>query len=445
MVRPVTASNVETVSTVSGDDAPLRFLVVSPRQTFAVDVPPEGRLRIGRVPECEIVIDDESVSRVHAIVHVGPPMTIEDAGSRNGTIVVGTKLGEHESMPVPLGGAITIGRAVLMLDRTVDLRDRRPSETEALPPVIASPPMKKLFETVEMIAQAPLSALVLGETGVGKDVVARAIHDRSGRAKAPFVAINCAALPETILESELFGYVKGAFTGADRPKKGLFEAADGGTIFLDEVGELSMATQAKLLRVLETGEVMPLGSSQAKHVDVRVIAATNRDLRTLVAQAKFRGDLFFRLDGISVRVPPLRERPTDIRPLAEAFVTRTATRLGRTPPRIDPVFIATLEAHDWPGNVRELRSVIERAMTLAGSSLLLGTEHLVLKGALSAGPESQDPGLSGDERRERDRINAALRSTSGNQSEAAKLLGMSRRTLIRRLEQYDIGRPRKNS
>ena len=238
--------------------------------------------------------------------------------------------------------------------------------------------MQRLYALLDVIAPSPLSVLVLGETGVGKEVFAEALHQRSQRRAKPLLKLNCAALPATIHEAELFGYEKGAFTGATAAKPGLFEAADGGTVMLDEIGDLPLVTQAKLLRVLETGEVLRLGSVKTTTVDVRFISATNVDLEARVEAGTFRADLFFRLDGISVVLPPLRDRKADIAPLARMFTARVATRMDRTAPQLSRDAIALLEQHAWPGNVRELRNVIERALAFDPLPPALSAEHLRL-------------------------------------------------------------------
>jgi transcriptional regulator with GAF, ATPase, and Fis domain len=362
-------------------------------------------------------------------------------------VVLGSRVPPGERVPLPLGAVVQIGHAVLVLVRKPEAL-ATPHEGAAPPVVVASSAMRQLFEQLQVFASSHLSILVLGETGAGKEVVARAIHARSSRANRPFVALNCAALPESILESELFGHTKGAFTGAAQAKVGLFEAANGGTLFLDEVGDLALVTQAKLLRVIETGEVMPLGSVRPARVDVRFVAATNRDLRGLVQTGRFREDLYFRINGMTVVVPPLRERKEDLAPLVASFASAAAARLGRAAPRFDTTAMATMEAHDWPGNVRELRNVVERTVTMAQGAPVLGAQHVMMpldvRPALSASsptmPASQGPDAAANER---DRIVLALTRAAGNQTVAAKLLGISRRTLIRRMEEYAIARPRK--
>ncbi len=230
--------------------------------------------------------------------------------------------------------------------------------------------MRKVLQQIRLVAPTDATVLVHGESGVGKELVARAIHDQSPRAKGPLIRVNCGAVPESLFESEFFGHVRGAFTGALKDKLGRFELAHGGTLLLDEIGETPLALQAKLLRVLQEGELERVGDTRTRKVDVRVIAATNRDLRAEVDAGRFRQDLYYRLSVFPIEVPPLRERPDDLRVLAEHFVARAAARLKRPPPRLAPGAFAQLVAHDWPGNVRELQNVIERAVILSGRGAL---------------------------------------------------------------------------
>ena len=424
---------------------------------------------LGREPECDVMIDDPSVSRRHALLSVGPRISLEDLGSTNGTSIQGRKLVPGERGPLALGTVFEVGSATLVLQRTTALGAPSHKTPPELPgTVVRDPAMKRLYEMLDVVAPTGLSVLILGETGVGKEVFAEALHRRSSRVGAPFLKLNCAALPESILEAELFGYEKGAFTGATQTKVGLFEAADGGTLFLDEVGEMAPSTQTKVLRALESGEVMRLGSSTTRKVDVRFLSAANRDLRKLVASGGFRADLFFRLNGITMTLPPLRKRPEDVLPLAEVFLERAARKLGKPSPRIGEEARGALSAHPWPGNVRELRNVIERAVVLAQGEILR-PEHLLLhEGELEPpsevpatktpipGPPADDdqvtmripvgataPELKGKlEEFERAQILEALAKTTGNQTRAAKLLGIARRTLIKKMIRYGIERPR---
>ncbi|MDB4937855.1 MAG: hypothetical protein JWP87_4827 [Labilithrix sp.] len=476
----------------------------------AIPLPRQLRIVVGRMHTCDIVIEDESVSRQHAaITNAGPlGLSIEDLGSRNKTKVMGRSLSRGETAALAVGTVVEIGYATMFVQvgRPPGARGSSPGLPGAQrqgahgSAVILDPTMQRLYALLDIIAPSPLNVLVLGETGTGKEVFAEAIHNGSRRAHAPLLRINCAALSGSLLESELFGHEKGAFTGAHAAKAGLFESADGGTVFLDEVGELPLDTQAKLLRVIERGEVMRLGSVQPRRVDVRYVAATNRDLQQLIAENRFRSDLFFRLNGFSVTLPPLRKRRREVVPLARFFLDRVAQ--GRQY-ALGPNAEASLENYPWPGNVRELKNVVERAIVLAGPAGNIEPMHLQLPDALT-GQDSSDaygaqeiigpndtipptpyggvphagvphlgwqkpqqpmqpmgptPGFGvsavgggpvnpNDLRAQREswekqQILGALEKTSGNQKEAAVLLGISRRTLINKIEAYGIARPRK--
>ena len=319
----------------------------------------------------------------------------------------------------------------------------------------------------DLAAEDPATAaIVIVETGVGKEVFAETIHRRSPRAQKPFLRLNCAALAESLLESELFGHERGSFTGAVAQKNGLLEGADGGTVFLDEIGELPLATQVKLLRVLEQRTVTRVGGLKPRAIDVRFIAATNRDLEADVERGRFRQDLFFRLNGISLMIPPLRERAGEIEALARAFI-RQAFQAGGAKggePELSPGALILLERYSWPGNIRELRNVIERAVLLCAGAPI-GPEHLPIEKmgnmlvpapdsgkfpAIDLGPmaSSGQPHAAPNLRREleafeKQRILDALERCAGNQTKAARRLGMSRRTLVSRLEEYGLPRPRK--
>jgi transcriptional regulator with GAF, ATPase, and Fis domain len=229
----------------------------------------------------------------------------------------------------------------------------------------ASPPMLALFDLIERAAPSDVPVLIVGETGTGKELVARALHERSRRRKGPFLAENCAAISPSLLESELFGHKRGSFTGAIADRKGHFVAASGGTLLLDEIGDMPLEMQVKLLRVLEEGEVRPVGASRVEEVDVRVLAATNRDLAKLVAERRFREDLYYRLNVVRIELPPLRERPSDVEPLVRAFVAREARRTGRAPAVVEPEALRRLAAAPWPGNVRQLENEVRRALALS--------------------------------------------------------------------------------
>lgn len=300
-----------------------------------------------------------------------------------------------------------------------------------------SRPMVRLFERIGRVAPSPAPLLVTGETGVGKELVARAVHRASGR--GPFVALNCSALPEQLVESEVFGHVRGSFTGAHRDAEGLFEAADGGTLFLDEIADLPPRLQPKLLRAIETGEIRRVGEVDSRAVDIRVIAATNRDLSALVDAGEFREDLYWRLNVLQVDVPPLRERRADIPILVEWFLARKGPRSPRGSARMSPSALEVLAEHSWPGNVRQLFGVVEHALTLADEGEIrpemLPADILTSAriGELVRDGLGREATLA---ELEREYIYATLARVNGNKTEAARVLGIPRRTLYRRLATY---------
>ncbi|SRR6266540_4002927 len=334
----------------------------------------------------------------------------------------------------------------------------RGAEIDGAPVVLHDESMRRVHLFAERMAQGNISVLILGETGVGKEILAEAIHRASPRNGKPFVRLNCAALADTLAESELFGYERGAFTGAVQSKQGLLETAEGGTVFLDEVGELSMPLQGKILRVLETHEVIRVGGLKPKKIDVRFVAATNRDLEAGVVAGTFRRDLYFRLNGATLAIPSLRERRSEILLLANSFITQTCRQLRREPLVISTHAKSFLERHSWPGNVRELKNVIERAVLLCTGDEIR-PEHLPVEKMGEVVVESR-PFFGHSHRHETDddddseaptlfradqrtKILDALTRCAGNQSRAAKLLGISRGTLISRLDSLGIARPRK--
>jgi transcriptional regulator with GAF, ATPase, and Fis domain len=313
-------------------------------------------------------------------------------------------------------------------------------------------PMASIWRRLEMVAKTPLPVLIVGETGAGKELAADWLFSCSGRGLR-LLKVNCAGLSESLVESELFGHVRGAFTGAHAARTGLFEAADGGSLFLDEVGELPLATQAKLLRALESGEVTRLGSNEARKVDVRIVAATHRDLPSRIRAGAFREDLYFRLNGLSIRIPPLRERRGEIVPLARGFIERFSARVARPAPTLALCAETALRAHPWPGNVRELRHTLERCVALLDSDAgCILAEHLELHDQT---PETRvsTPEQTGRTstlrtewlKLERAEIMSALEQCGGNQKCAAELLGISRRSLTNKLNAHSVPRPRKRS
>jgi DNA-binding NtrC family response regulator len=290
----------------------------------------------------------------------------------------------------------------------------------------------------ELVAESKSTVLVTGETGTGKELVARAIHARSAQRTMPLIKVNCAAIPETLLESELFGHVRGAFTGATFTKKGRFALAEGGTIFLDEIGTISLTVQAKLLRVLQDREFEPLGAERTQRVDVRVIAATNRDLRQLVSEGKFLEDLFYRLNVIPIEMPPLRDRREDIPPLVQHFVGRFAERTGKTIEGVDDKAMTELTRYEWPGNVRELENTIERAVVLSTEPLLT-SRTVWLMSATATPATAAVPSLKlhqNLEWAERETMRRALEQARGVKKDAAELMGISQRALSHYLAKY---------
>jgi two-component system response regulator AtoC len=628
-----------TGNTPAGDEASdrLSVLIISDRLVTTRPLPASGEVRIGRAPNADVVIDDPSISRAHATLSIGPPLTMRDLGSANGTRVRDRMLSAHETVEVAPGDVILLGNAtlivqrrappvraqriwahdyfearleeecargqrdggnfavarlhvspapqpqvlqevltaesrqsdvvgqygpeeieVLLLDTTPEaaaaavtrmaelLRRRRivvqsglacypanglgahelihraspfphhqePTADAAVSAaIVADRRMQDLYGLAERIAAGNITVLILGETGVGKEVLAERVHKMSPRSAKPYLKLNCAALSETLLESELFGHERGAFTGAMNMKQGLLETADGGTVFLDEVGELPHSIQVKLLRVIEERVVLRVGGLKPRPLDVRFIAATNRDLENEITRGTFRQDLFFRLNGATLVIPPLRERTSEIPDLARAFAAQAARQMGLpAQPALTSEALELMLAYSWPGNIRELRNVVERAVLLCGRGPVepahLPLEKMratlamrppapppptVMPSSLSAsfGPTSPvrpqtghptipapiaarrapplaaptgDPRFVGDKTlpivlgdlfagkpqaqswepdQERERILEALNACAGNQTAAARMLGIARRTLINKLELFGISGPRK--
>jgi DNA-binding NtrC family response regulator len=355
-----------------------------------------------------------------------------------GTAVAAMKSGAFNYISKPFKAdeiRLTITRA--LEQRAAALAGARaPSASDGGEPVQLvghSPIMAELYRTIALAAMGRSTILIQGESGTGKELVARAIHQHGDRAKAPFVTINCAALPDTLLESELFGYARGAHSTALRDKPGLIEAAFGGSLFLDEVGDTSLSLQSKLLRVLEDSETRRLGDNRPIHTDVRIIAATNKDLAALVRNNQFRTDLYYRLHVVTIALPPLRERKEDIPLLVEHFIKRYNAFTHKSVSGVAPEVLERFQRHDWPGNVRELENIIERA-------ILLNTKSSIrIEDIPSALGVPEPPAATFTLREmERRQINQALQKTGGNVTAAANLLGIDRRTLYRKAAEYEI-------
>jgi DNA-binding NtrC family response regulator len=348
----------------------------------------------------------------------------------------------------------TLGRALgrrrmARADRTSEGQAADSGRTASAPALVGhSPAIIQVMKTLARVAPSQASVLVVGETGTGKELVARTIHYYSDRADRRFVAVNCSALAEGLLESELFGHVKGAFTGANAARPGLFREADKGTLFLDEIGDISPGLQARLLRALQEHEIVPVGSETPVKVDVRVLAATHRDLPALVREGRFREDLYYRLNVVTLLLPPLRERRQDVPLLLDHFLRSLAARHGRGRLAVDPEAQRRLLHYDWPGNIRELQNVLERAMLLAEQDVI-GPEHLPAEvrppsrgpaeRAASTGAEPEWP-MRSLEDLEREHVQRVLAAVRGNRETAAQVLGISRRTLTRMIQRWNLPR-----
>jgi two-component system response regulator AtoC len=386
-------------------------------------------ITIGRGTGADIRLAHASISRAHAKLTIGDRgIEVQDLGSANGTSVDGHPVKARADLGV--GSILKVG-AVRCIVR--------------IQGVILPSPMDALRSLVYKVAASSVSLILLGETGVGKEVLTETIHRLSQR-KGPLVRVNCAALNPTLLESELFGHEKGAFTGAAQAKAGLIESADGGTFFLDELGEIPESTQPKLLRVIESREVRRIGALRGKQVDVRFVSATHRDLRTMAALGKFREDLLFRLNGYTIVVPPLRERRAEIAGLVSTFVSEAATRHGRRAPTIHESARILLESYRWPGNVRELKNVVDRMTLLADGGIVTSDQvdfDPVAPAAKARRPSLVDEIEATGADGEKERIIAELASAGGNLAVAAKALGMTPRMLAYRMDKLGLPRPRR--
>jgi DNA-binding NtrC family response regulator len=438
---------------VSPSETGPRLVVVWENGRRECELPAGKTMVVGRSGDCDLQLNDPRVSRRHAILFGGSPPRVQDLDSANGTWVDGVRARAHEISRLSMGSVIEIGPALVYLRRS-PTEAAVPSSEPGVNPSTGDDlgPMAAVHRAVAVAAPSNIAVIILGETGVGKDVIAESIYRASNRANRPFLRLNCAALPDALLESELFGYEVGAFSGAVKTKQGLLEIAHQGTVFFDEIGELPLALQAKLLRFLETGEVMRLGGVKTQRIEVRIIAATNRDLKALVAEKRFREDLYFRLEGFSIYIPPLRERTDEIPVLARTFMRKACREAGREPLQISQAADEHLRTYGWPGNVRQLKNAIERAVLLCSGDTI-EVEHLTLERGTSPTirpttltptfvPETPSVGLPPQADAEKKAIVDALQKAAGNQSRAARLLGISRGTLLRRLNAYGFARPR---
>jgi two-component system, NtrC family, response regulator GlrR len=399
---------------------------------------------IGTHPSSDVVLSDPHVSRLHARIDVDEQdYVLSDQGSTNGTRVAGVRV---RQACLEDGNVIELGATQIrfrLLDEPIRIELAAEQSYEGL--IGRSVAMRELFAMCSRVAPTDAPVLLEGETGTGKELVARAIHARSHRKGKPFVVFDCGAVPPTLIESELFGAEKGAYTGSVATRAGVFERADGGTLFLDEMGELQIDLQPKLLRVLETGDVMRLGAEKEKKVDVRVVAATNRDLSRMIADGRFRTDLYYRLAVLRVHVPALRDRRDDIPLLAAHFAREVLTGAKAQAQRIpEPTFEAIFEQlrhHDWPGNVRELRNIVERAAILADPKLIrAGALDAVneLQRSVERSVHKQVTLRAARAEREREYLADLIRNTGGDLDEAARVAQVHRKSLERLIRKHKL-------
>ncbi|MBL8685826.1 MAG: sigma 54-dependent Fis family transcriptional regulator [Myxococcales bacterium] len=429
-----------------------RVRVVSGPNAGAACDAVDGRITIGTAEGNLLVLTDSTVSRFHCELELGADgVVVRDLGSRNGTLLHGVHV---RDALVRKSVELDLGRTKIRLELGDEMVSVELSSSRSFGALIgSSPAMRAVYASLSRAAPTSAPVLITGESGTGKELAARAVHDHSPRAKAPFEIVDCGGLPPTLAESELFGHDRGSFTGASGDRAGAFERADGGTLFLDELGELPLELQPKFLRALGEGEVRRVGSGKVRKVNVRVIAATNRDLRREINDGRFRADLFYRLAVIQVRMPPLRERLDDLPVLASSLLDRVAKERGvDTSMALDEALFATFARHRWPGNVRELRNYLEQWAVLRTQPSLTQTgAHNAREtvGALS-GESAGFDGLENMplraaktallERFERHYLTLLLEHTRGNVAEAARRAGVDRATLFRAIRRYDLRR-----
>ncbi|MGF1511751.1 MAG: sigma 54-interacting transcriptional regulator [Myxococcota bacterium] len=407
-------------------------------------------ITVGKMPDCDLVLTDPTVSRRHLRItrREEDQWLLTDTGSTNGTFLEGVRVQEA---PIQEGALLTAGKVEIAFVPTREDVSVQPWPEDRFEGIIGrSAAMRQMFGLLARVSATDATVLLEGETGTGKDLVARAIHRASRRADRTFRIVDCGAVQRQLIESELFGHEKGAFSGAYTQRIGAFESADGGTVFIDELGELELDLQPKLLRVLDAREVRRIGGAHPTPVDLRVIASSRRDLEREVERGAFREDLFFRLSVVRIRIPPLRERAEDIQPLAESFLDAAASARGIKAPRLEARTLDRLTSHDWPGNVRELKNTVERALLLSAvrPGDTLEVDGISADVARGAGPASTpfDPSLSFQEEKERwletreeAYVHWLLSEHDANVSAAARAARMDRKYLHKLAKKYGCG------
>jgi DNA-binding NtrC family response regulator len=412
-----------------------RFVVNTGRDKGKEIVLHKPLVTVGTLPENDLALTDPTVSRSHAVIEEkAGGYVLRDLNSTNGTFLDGVRIREGY---LAAGSLIRLGQTEMTFSPLEERIETVQSSSDHFGDLLgASPPMREVFGILERIAPTDIAVLIQGETGTGKELAARAIHGHSRVSKGPFVVFDCGAVAPNLIESELFGHEKGAFTDAVKSRQGAFELADGGTLFLDEIGELTPVLQPKLLRALDQHEVKRVGAEQNVKANVRVVAATNRELEKEVKAGRFREDLFYRLSAVSIFLPPLRKRAEDIELIAEHLLAGMSAAVGKKLKGLSPEAAEALRAYPWPGNVRELKNVLGRAGALSDGSRIEVKDLFLSQGKKTDTLE----GLSGKtlEEIEKAAIHATLRSVSGNKTEAAKVLGIAYSTLYEKMKKYGM-------
>ena len=413
----------------------MRFVVVKGRDAGREMVLQKAQAAVGTLAGNDLVLTDPTVSRRHAVVaERADGYLLRDLDSTNGTFLDNVRVREGYISP---GSVIRLGETEISFTSLEERVENLKSSSDRFGGLIGgAASMQEVFGVLERVAPTDMTVLIQGETGAGKEVAARAIHQFSRRAEGPFVVFDCGAVAPNLIESELFGHEKGAFTDAVKSRQGAFELANGGTLFLDEIGELAPALQPKLLRALDQREVKRVGADRPVTVDVRVLAATNRDLEKEVKAGRFREDLYYRLSAVSVFMPPLRDRREDVEKIAEQLLAGISAEVGKKVSGLSPEASEALRAYPWPGNVRELKNVLARAAALSSGSRLEARDLFLSQGRKSATLQ----GLSGKtlEEIEKAAIHATLKSVNGNKTEAAKMLGIAYSTLYEKMKKYGM-------